>query len=169
MSTVLNRADNVMGSRSPLPTDTYVVRCVKVEGKHNDKWGCPQTNTQWEILSPEEGEVNGKLEKFAGRKFSVCFMHLQTEEWGQARVAAFGDTLGLDQETVDDLDAFREWLKGKPTLEWMLSSKEDVKRYPKGYADPSKAGQVMKTASGQTISNGHQIVAELNLALAIVD
>ena len=168
MSNVLNRADNALGSRSPLPTDTYTVRCIKVEGKFNDKWSCEQTNTTWEIVAPESIEVDGKTERIAGRKFPVCFMHTQAEEWGQGRIVAFGDRLGLDESTVDDIDEFRAWLKDKPSLEWMLSSEEDVKRYPKNHANRELAGKEMLTASGQKISNGYRVKADINDAVAVV-
>ncbi len=163
---VLNRADNVAGSRSQIPTDVYTVRCVKVTPKFNEKHGCEQTNTQWEIVSPETVEVNGKTETCAGRKFTACFMHTPAHDWGQARVVQFGDIIGLDSEVVDNIDQFRDWLNTKPTLTWLLSSEEAVKVWPKGYkgtdADGKPlAGKPIINEQGVKITNGYQVRANL--------
>jgi len=163
---VLNRADNVAGSRGELPTDVYTVRVIKVDAKVNEKWGCDQTNVQLEIVSPEQVEVNGRTEMVAGRKLNTCFMHTPAEEWGQAQVVLFGDTIGLDSAVVDDVVQFRDWLNTKPTLLWLLSSEESVKVWPKTYkgvdADGKPlAGKPVMTAAGVKITNGYQIRANL--------
>lgn len=157
---VLNRSDVVAGKRVKLPLDLYGVRVTKVTGRRNDKWNCEMTMVEIEVIDPEKKEIDGVETTVAGTKGSVCLMHEPNEEWGQSRIIAKFDQLGVDPAIVDDIEQFRNWLK-TARFNWMLSGEEQFMTWPKNHPDREKAGKPVTTATGEKISQGYRINADV--------
>jgi hypothetical protein len=159
---IINKADVVVAGRINLPLDTYRVQITKTESGKSAA-GNPMTTLAAEIVSPEVKTVNGDEYKIAGMPFRLFLVHTvalvgKQIESSQAEVLRFCTKLGLDIGDNYDTDLHKEYFLGQQ-FEMLLSSKEDVKRYPKNPGE--KEGQPIKDSEGNTISNGFFINAQL--------
>lgn len=177
----ISKQDMVMGGMSPLPEDTYTVRCIEatkaMSKGNNGKTPKLCAYTKWEIISPAEVVVGGTRYAAAGRSFKPMPHVLDASvPYGTGALVQALERGGFDFnkfEAEGDFDDDRIGALVGFTCQMTLRTEESFKtRVPN--ADELAEGTPPATripvldGNGDPVSNGHYIQARLTDIVAPV-